>query len=120
MVEPWTPEQAVGGLIPTFTPHKVLVIPRKRWLHSAQNQTLYKTLGLILNCKAEKNNPNSKMLHCVEKKWIFPECLKYSARSKNNVVKSFDIRGDVKRYKVSQTTAGSISAYSTYALIKKI
>ena len=51
MVEPQTPEREVGGLIPTsavlslskdtFTPRKVLVIPKKRWLRPYMTEKLF-------------------------------------------------------------------------------
>ena len=63
VVEPWTPEREVGGSIPTtavlclsedtFTPRKVLVIARKKWLRPDMTEKLFTgTLSHNKYCKS--------------------------------------------------------------------
>ena len=67
---------------------------------------LYEPLVHLLNYKAVNNHPKIKNMSQFFENKIFLEWLKDSTQSKHNGVKIFDVRPDVKHYRVSQGITG--------------
>ena len=65
---------------------------------------LYKSLIRLLSNKSVKNHAKNVIFFGKFK--IFLERLKDSTQSKHNCVKTFTVRHDVKRYRVSQGITG--------------